>query len=354
MPRGSRLLWYLIAIVVLGLSACGSQDLIVETEIDLGELLPPALQVVRVERLDPVAGTAAQWLVLYKYDVAEHFSPIAGVVYRADRGGRNQPRIIYPYPLRLPDRDYLGTGAVTVQPEEALSTWDGLELVARNQNTDGFVTEAAIFRWHDAYPEDTWRAPDDGRSYECMGYFRADGEVRVERDQVIVKELESDRSQLARFYKYTPDERGSYFVSGAQPRSAVDSWVSFAFAQTGSVQDSPYPEKIVIAFYNTLGTPNDLKLFLSQDAQRRLDAGKLDYGCDWPLAEVKKVTIRQVSYFAGIEAQAKEEEERQSLVELKIRCESRLGGVSREVNVGWFLKREAGRWKMDQFYNPTR
>jgi len=63
--------------------------------------------------------------------------------------------------------------------------------------------------------------------------------------------------------------------------------------------------------------------------------------------------VRQISYFPGIEAQTKEEEARQSLVELKIRCEPQAGGtVSGDVSVGWFLKREGGQWKMDRFYKP--
>lgn len=355
MLRGSRLLWCLMAMAVLVLPGCGGKDSAAKTEIDLGELLPPSLQAIEVQRLDLVPGTPAQWLVLYKYDAAEHFSPIAGVVYRADRGGKNQPRIIYPYPLRLPDRDYLGTGNVSVRPQDVLSAWDGVELVAENKNTDGFVTEAAVFVWHDSYPNDTWRKPEEGRFYECMGYFRSEGEVVVQHNEVIVKELENDRSQLARYYKYRPDAQGRYLAQGAELRPSVDSWVDFAFPQTGSVADSPYPEKIVLAFYNAIGGPADgLRAFLSKEAQERLKAGDLDYGCGWQLGEVKKVTIRQVGYHAAVEAQTKEEEDRESLVELKIRCEPKLAGKSKEVTAAWYLKRETGQWKMDRFYDPTK
>ena len=358
MSRGGRLLWLAIAIAVLTLPACGGEEPAAKTEIDLGEILPPSLEVVGVRRLDSGVDPPSEWLwlVLYKYDISEHFSPIAGVVYRADRGGRNQPRVIYPYPLRLPDRDYLGTGKVWVESRDVLSVWDGLELVAKNQNADGFVTEVAIFVWHDSYPDDTWRKPEDGRSYECLGYFRSDGGVKVQQDVVVVKELENDRSQLARYYRYKPDEKGSYLVSGVGLRAVEDSWVDFAFRPiaTDKVLDSPYPEKIVLAFYNALGTPNDIKPFLSKEARKQLDAEKLDYGCGWPLNQVKKVTVRQVSYFAAVEAQTEEEEERQSLVELKIRCESNLEGTaSEDGDVGWFLKREGGQWKMDRAYKPT-
>jgi hypothetical protein len=347
MSRGSRLLGLVIAIVVLALTACQKQEPLLKKEIDLGEILPPSLQVYSIQRLDAGVGHPSEqlWLVLYRYDIADHFNPIAGVIYRADRGGKNRPRIIYPYPLQLPDRDYLGTGTVTVQTGDFLSAWsDSPELLVENESTDSIITEAAIFRWHDPFPDETWRT------------LRADGGVTVNRDEVIVAKLQGDRSQLARFYSYEPDERGSYLVIGAQLQSAKDSWIDFAFGPVAAekVLDSPYPEKIVLAFHNALGGSRDaLEPFLSEEGKRQLAMGLPGYGCDWPLEQVEQVTIHQISYYPGVEAQA-EGEERQSLVELRLRCESRLPGTPpRDRQVGWLLKREGGQWKMDQLYTPS-
>jgi len=354
--RGNSVLWLAIAIAVLVLPACQGQDPTVREEIDLRAILPDSLQAVHVQRLDPEAGLQSQWLVLYKYDVTPLFSPIAGVVYRADRGGSNQPPVIHPYPLRLPDRNYLGSESVSVRPADVLSAWSGLELVAENRNASGFVTEAAIFRWHDPFPQEVWRAPEDKRYYECMGFFRTDGEVTVKVDQVIVKELVGDRSQLARYHEYKPDERGSYLISDARLKSVERSWIDFSFGQTGNVLDSPYPEKIVLAFYKELGEPTaNLESFLSEEGRKLLDDDLPGYGCDpWPPEQVEKTTVHEIKYFPGVESQAKEEEAQQSLVELKVLCQSKQGEAMQQyAHVGWFLKREAGRWKMDQIYRPA-
>lgn len=355
MSRGGRLLWLAMAMVVL-LPACRSRNLAARENVDLKAILPSSLQAVRVQRLDPVAGPDHQWLVLYKYDLTLRFSPIAGVVYRADRGGSNLPPVIFPYRLLLPDRDYLGSGDVSVEPRDVLSAQPGAELVAENRDSDGFVTEAAIFRWHDPFPDEVWRDPEDERYYECMGFFRASGKVEVGWDAVIVQELVGDRSQLARYYKYKPDARGSYLVGGVQIKSAEDSWVNFAFGQAGAVLDSPYPEKIVLAFYNALGGPVDnLKPFLSEEGQKLLAGGLLGYGCDWSPSQVKGAIVHEISYYPSVESQAEEEEARQSLVELKVRCESKLGATMSQASlVGWFMKREGGQWKMNQIYRPAR
>jgi len=356
MSRGGRLLWLAVAISVLVLPACRPRNLTAQTEIDLKSILPLSLEAVEVQRLDPTTGTQPQWLVLYKYDVTELFSPIAGVVYRADRGGKNQPPVIFPYPLRLPDRDYLGSENVSVRVADVLSAQPGTELIAENSNAHGFVTEVAIFRWHDPFPTEVWRPHDlEERFYECMGFFRADGEVIVEMNRVVVKKLVGDRSQLARFHEYQPDGRGSYLPDGVSLKTASRSWISFAFGQTGNVLDSPYPEKIVLAFYHALGGPTqNLESFLSQEGQKLLPSLP-GYGCVWSPGQVAQAIVHEITYFPGVESQVKEEEAQQALVELKVQCRSKGGDTMPEdAHVGWFLKREGGRWKMDQIFRPTR
>lgn len=359
MSRDSAVLWLAVAIAItsLVLPACRGRDSAAKEEIDLRTILPDSLQAVQIHRLDPGAGPKRQWLVLYRYDVTDRFSPIAGVVYRADRGGSNRPPVIFPYPLLVPGRDYLGSESVSVRVADVLSKQAGAELVVENRNASNFVTEVAIFRWHDPLPEEVWRDHDPNeRYYECMGFFRTNGEIMVTKDRVVVKELAGDRSQLARFYEYKPDESGSYLIGGIHLKAAEESRIDFAFGQTGTVLDSPYPEKIVLALYNTLGKPDaNLNLFLSANGQKLLEAGLPGYGCDpWLPERVEKATVHEIKYFPGIESQAKEEEAQQSLVELKVLCQSKQGGtMSQDAHVGWFLKRETGKWKMDQIYRPT-
>lgn len=362
MLRGSRVLGLVMTMAVLMLSACRARDLVVNRArdlvvrdeiVDLKDILPDTLQAVHVQRLTPGDSAEQEWLVLYRYDLTDRFSPIAGVVYRAGRGGINQPPIIFPYPLRLPDRDYLGAGAVLVRQADVIKVWPGQELVVENRNADGVVTEASIFRWHDSHPTETWRDPEDERYYECMGFFRTDGGVEVREDEVVVKRLVGDRSQLARYFNYRPDERGSYLNVDGQPRSV---WIDFAFGQSGQVLDSPYPEKIVLAFYKALGNPTaDLKSFFSTDGELLLNAGLPGYGCTWPPDQVGGVTILEISYFPEMESQVVDQEVQQALVELKVQCQSKEGKTMQErAHVGWFLRREAGQWKMDQVYQPVK
>lgn len=357
MSPSSKWLWLAMAIAVLVLPACRSRQLTAQTEIDLKDILPPSLEAIEVQRLDPTAGIQRQWLVLYKYDITERFSPIAGVIYRDDRGGSNQPPIIFPYPLRPPDRDYLGSEEVSVRVADVLTAQPNPELVVENKNPNGFVTEVTIFRWHDPFPDEKWRAHDlKERYYECMGFFRTSGQVMVSPNRVEVQELVGDRSQLARVYEYRPDEKGSYLLpDGVTLKPAEDSWVDFAFGQAGNVLASPYPEKIVLAFYKALGGPiENLKSYLSEDGKRLLSASLPGYGCAWSPGQVKKAVVHELTYFPGVEAQAEEEEARQALVELKVRCESKGGEtMSQDAHVGWFVKREEGHWKMDQIYRPN-
>lgn len=356
MSRNGKLLWLVIAIAALALPSCRARDPEAKIEINLQSIFPPSLEALDVQRLDPASGLKPQWLVLYKYDVTERFSPIAGVVYRADRGGSNKPPVIYPYPLHLPDRDYLGSDNVSVRAADVLSAQPGLELVAENKNANGFVTEAAIFYWHDPFPEEVWRAPQDQRYYECMGFFRTSGQITVEPDRVEVQELVGDRSQLARLYEYRPDERGSYLPDGVTLKQADSSRIDFAFGQSGAVLDSPYPEKIVLAFYNLLGGPTEnLEPYLSEEGKKLLPAGLPGYGCAWSPGQVAKARVHEITYFPGVESQVKEEEDRQALVELQVQCQSKGGEtMPQDVHVGWFLKREEGHWRMDQIYRPNQ
>jgi hypothetical protein len=358
MSKGSKLLCWTIAIALLALPACQREDPERKTEINLGEILPQSLRSYDVQRLDQSPEETRQWLVLYEYDLAgtSEFSPIAGVVYRADRGGINEPPVLFPYPLRPPDRDYLGTDTVQVTRRDVLTAKAGAELVVVNKNSDGFVTEAAIFYWHDPLGDEPWRPHSlEERYYQCMGFFRVNGQIKIEKDRAVVEEWARDRSQLALVHAYTPNETGSYLAEGATLHAPASSYIDFAFGQTGTVLDSPYPEKIVLAFYNGLGEPTtDLTAYLSENGQTLLDFGLVGYGCDWPPNQVANALVQEITYYPGVEAQTPQEQAQQALVELRVQCRSKTGETMLQgVQTGWFLVREKGQWKMDQVYRPT-
>ena len=105
MSRGNWVLWLAIVTTLLVLPACQDQDTEAIEEIDLKTILPDSLQTVEIHRLDPYAGAERQWLVLYRYDVTDKFSPIAGAVYRADRG----PATNHPSSFLIPCACLAGT-----------------------------------------------------------------------------------------------------------------------------------------------------------------------------------------------------------------------------------------------------
>ena len=79
--------------------------------LDATAHLNDRVNVISVNRQDTDGDDFAEWVVFYQFDLQGSNSPIYGAIYDNDRGN---PPIIFPYQLRVPDRDYLSEDTPTL------------------------------------------------------------------------------------------------------------------------------------------------------------------------------------------------------------------------------------------------
>jgi hypothetical protein len=330
----------IISLMGLALTACNpiKRD---DPRLDFTKILPEELRSQQVTLLDTDNDGHLEWVLFYQYDVIEgqtgrQFSPIAGVVYNADvPEGIKEPPVIFPYPLHPPDENYLGENRCDVRMADVISKNDGPEVVVESIDASGLITDAAIF---------TWRGDEEAgagsRGYKCLGFFRTRGQVEVSTDQVIVRERTDERSQLAVRHLYQP-QNGSYLGEHNQLRPAVESSVEFAFGKPRDVANSPYPEKIVLAFYKDINTDVALD-YLSKAGRERLTRGELDLGAPWARSRIDKALVRELRYVPPSPGSL------DAGVSIRVSFRSTTGEESGVVELTWVLVQEEGLWKMDR------
>lgn len=303
--------------------------------VDFREL-PGGDAVSAVLRLDTDSDGWEEWVVSYKYDVGTSNFPISCVVY--DLVG-DPPFTIRPYQLTTPNHDYLGENAVSVVVEDILPDPPGEtrpELIVADGRT------LSIFRVQ----------PKAANPYLCEGFFR--GNLSVSRSGATVVVLDragSERSQFALRRVYAPTE-GSYFLPGTGTlRPPVEASIEFAFGLPQDILDTPYPEKLVLAFYKQLKVEGaDPKVYLTAQAQQRFAAGQLAYGSPWPLEQVSKVLVQEISYIPGPAdmASATAPTAQPMTAEVQVKVLFVRPGEARLREVRWYLIRQDNRWKMHE------
>ena len=104
-----------------------------------------------------------------------------------------------------------------------------------------------------------WQPPtDDPRRYRAIGFFRGDGGVYFDAASKVVTVLSHaglERSQLAVQTLYRLDETRQTYMSATDSEklaAPASSEVIFAFGMPGDILATPYPEKIVLAFYEMI------------------------------------------------------------------------------------------------------
>lgn len=220
---------------------------------DLHVDLQDSLKVLSVNRYDTDGDEFSEWVVFYQFDVDSSRNPVQGVVYDNDRGN---PPVIFPYQLRVPDRDYLSEGSVSLSLTQIPVDGEGPQEILVQGNR-----ELSIFRFEEN--SKAWEPPrDDPPRYKAIGFFRGTEGVRIDQDRVTVRNRdEFERSQLVRrtIYEYQP-EYESYFISLDPPVLAqpVMETVDFLSSPPQDVFDTAFPEKVVLAFYaSTCGGVDD-------------------------------------------------------------------------------------------------
>ncbi|MDY7039527.1 MAG: hypothetical protein SVX38_01540 [Chloroflexota bacterium] len=330
----------IITLAGLALTACNPIKR-EDPRLDFTKILPEELRAQQVERLDADNDGHLEWVLFYQYDVIEgqtrrQFSPIAAVVYNADAPtGRKEPPVIQPYPLHPPDEDYLGENQCEIRMADVIAKNDGLELVVESIDANGLITDASIF---------TWRGDEEAGAgspgYKCLGFFRTRGQVEVSSDRVVVRERTDERSQLAVRQVYQPKD-GSYLDVNDRVLAPIESSVEFAFGKPKDVLNSPYPEKIVLAFYQDINTDAALD-YLSADGRERLIRGELDLGAPWSRSRIAKTLVRELRYIPPAVGSP------ETQVSVRVSFRPTTGEESEVVELTWVLIQEGGFWKMDQ------
>ncbi len=332
-------LFSIICLTGLLLTACNPVKR-EDPRLDFTTILPEELRAKEVVRLDTDNDGHQEWVLFYQYDVIEgetgrQFSPIAAVVYNADAPkGIKRPPVIQPYPLQPPGESYLGEHQCQARMADVITQNDGLEVVIESLDASGLTTAAALF---------TWRGDEEAGAgspgYKCLGFFRANGGVKVGKDQVATQERSEERSQLAIRRIYQP-HNGSYLDQNDQLRPPLESSVEFAFGKPKDVLNSPYPEKIVLAFYKDINTDIALE-YLSEAARQRLERGELDLGSPWPRKSIDRALVRTLRYLPPSPGSS----ETQVSIRVSFKSGTEESAIAELV---WFLVQEKGLWKMDR------
>jgi hypothetical protein len=275
----------------------------VRPALDLGLALPPTWQIDTAYQLDTDLDQEAEWVICYTFDNLENaaFVPIQCAIYDMARREPKLP-IFYPYHLQAPGWTYLGEGTqrVSVSLQNVISASDvpgdpdldvdPYEVVVSNQAPSGFIDRVSIFRWYDNVPSELRnrtdphevlvlpnQAPAWGEWYECVGMFKSAFRVELAFNQVTVWERLNDRSQLARIDIYTYDPGSGlegYLDEAQQLVPPASSCIGFAHGIPADVAESPYPEKIVMAFLHTFNRdPSFGDNFLSADGKQSRRSG---------------------------------------------------------------------------------
>ncbi|MEM7345741.1 MAG: hypothetical protein AAF485_15970 [Chloroflexota bacterium] len=221
--------------------------------------LDETLAVQSVERLDTDGDGFREWVVYYQFDLQSGRDPIEVVIYDNDRGN---PPVIFPYALRAPDRNYLGEGVAFVSLDDITEDSNGPNGEDLSEILVEGPTELTMFRFRQNSAE--WDFPRDAPArYEPIGFFRGNGGVEFDRSTKEVSVIDRngfERSQLAirSIYGINPATE-TYLDSFDASRIAapIISTIDFYQGPPSDINNTAFPEKVVLAFYaSTCGDTN--------------------------------------------------------------------------------------------------
>ena len=303
MNRVGRLKLGILAILILCgilLSGCARED----KRLDFATILPEGWTAYSISRLDTNADNKKDWVILYTYDQKEEaaFTPVGGVIYHADRG---EPPIIYPYPLVAPGWTYLGEGKSSIAVKEVLSDLPGPEVVFQSVNAQSITTHVVLFDWQD-HASDPVLPPvaseTIGQWYHCVGQFNGDAGVELKSNQVVVWERTEERSQLSKRKTYLP-QNGNY-MQDKELIPPQEICLDFAYGLPKEVEKSPYPEKVLMAFYSNFTSEKAYQFLTAQAKQQmRNQEGNWKNIAPWPRTPAIKVCIKELIYQPETEPQ---------------------------------------------------
>ncbi len=357
--RKLPLLGVMLGLVVAG---CGPMEAFrpADKKLDFTKILPPSKRPQEVQLLDADGDGKNEWIVFYKFDLVEgatgrRFSPIGAAVYNDDHG---DPPVVFPYELHPPDRVYLGEQNCVARTDDLIPANEGPELLVECFAEEGLAVSLSIFHWYDKDKNDLSKNPTEGQQgYECLGFFHGSGGITLEGSRVTVKERTEERSQLSIKNVYDVKD-GSYFRPGGRELwPPVETSVEFAFGVPEGVVQSPYPEKVVLAFYLALGRNNPLaQTYLSEASGLKNAVGTDSFGTAASGDQIQKVLVKRIIYTPDREKEEKHEPVRVTVTVASVTSE----GEDPPRDVTWELIWEAADeggvqpgWKLHRMIPPT-
>ena len=301
------------------------------------EVLPDDWQHVRTDRLDTNNDGKKEWVVLYRFDISseqeKRGGPVAAVVYQPDG---NKPPNIIARELTLPDEDYLCEGQCILTMENVLSGLEADELVVEDYCSDQ-PSGLTIFGWD-----------EDQGEYLARGHFHGDC-ITITLDEITVRKNRQDRAQLSTCETYHAWDNKTYYQPGGQctPVPCEKMELEFSNGEPEDVCCSPYPEKVVLAFYNHYNEDERAPLYFDEtvrDRLRQCDNGEC--GCVAPRHEIDQVRVLELTPEPSSEAKYPDPD--RATVVVKIICEPRNGAPEGERYIRWHLIREDARWQLER------
>ncbi len=302
-----------------------------ETQVLPPVKLPENWEHVSTYRLDTNRDGNQEWVVLYRFDLpaetAHGGSPIAGVVYQTDG---SSPSVPIRYELRPQDDDYLCECECIAAVEDVLSGLPGSELVVRDR-CDGEINRLSIFYWK----------PNEEK-YLPKGHFSG-SRIKVELDSVTVEQRLLHRAQLALRLIYHPDDNETYygpFDQGVLVMPEKHELVCYQ-AEPKDAMRSPYPEKVMLAFYNHYTDAKQASEYFTEKGWEQLEqctAGRC--GCTSARSEITHVRVTDLR-------PGEDTSSDQATFDLNVICEHRNGAPDDETTIRWYLVRQDDRWKLD-------
>ena len=343
---GSVRITMLIILLITLLTSCASTP-------SAPEATPPAktislpndvllgIDIADVKRVDTDSDGKLEWLVFYRFDQIGGHGPVGALIYDVVERDAPQLPLLYPYKLRTPDQNYLAQRVPQVSRVDIVREPDD---VVRKELVLTTSEEAAFFRMS---LDPASRLADVPPLYQCIGFFRSTGGVSFNPESLEVTVTSSagfERSQLIMRHFYKPEASG-YFAPGTTVLiPPVASKIDFAEGIPPAILDTPYPEKIVLAFYQTLGRADvepKVTDYLSAQAVEEFEAGTLRYGSPYPTEQLKYAVVKELGYYPT------QEDSTSTIVTVKVVFRSDSDQKSPLIEVRWTLTRAQNQWKMD-------
>lgn len=292
----------LAALLAAALPGCRLTKQTNVSQVSFDFVLPEGWEVInaeyggRVARMDTDGDNENEWVILYSFDEPgnQAFAPVGCAIYDTVRREPKLP-IIYPYQLQAPGWDYLGErgGGVSVSVNDVVTNirvdeqdiqWAVNEVIVHGTDVRGGVKRVSIFQWRYRHkpelldrvePHEVLIVPGQpiasGEWYECIGRFEGTLDVSVGVNEVTVRDQVRDRSQLARVFVYhASGGAGGYLDRNQELISPTTVCLDLAADVPVDVAQSPYPEKVVLAFLKSYGvTPSQGQNLLTDEAEFR-------------------------------------------------------------------------------------